>query len=202
MRGYSLHAVSIVLFMIVLLVSAQAFAAHAFEALVEVTRVIDGDTFEAYVLKVYKGEFSDFKGKSVKIRMADINAPELGTVEGETSKIFLSNLLQKAQVYIDIDDLYVYDKYKRVVAVVYKPENSTHAININMLLANKGMADIVDYKNEFNPQKWQLYVKIPEHIKEDSTELKPDHEVWKIVIIASIAILAIIIIIIAGRIKK
>jgi len=86
-----------------------------------VTYVVDGDTVDIEVLNVYDLKYSDLLSKVVRVRFADINAPELDTLEGRLARDFLYNLTFGEYVYLDIDDLYVYDKYGRVVATLYLP---------------------------------------------------------------------------------
>lgn len=117
-----------------------------------VERVVDGDTI--YV-KVEEGRFS---GNIIKVRLADINAPELSTEMGERAKLYLESLLLNKKVYLDIDDLYTTDKYGRIVAVVYLLYNETHLLNVNLYLYQNNYSKIVDYNNEFNPKDWNLYV--------------------------------------------
>ena len=69
-------------------------------------------------------------------------------------------------MYLDIDDLYVYGKYSRVIAVLYLPINATYLLNINLYLVRKGYARVLDYSNEFNPHTWRLIVVNPCIIKE------------------------------------
>jgi len=119
-----------------------------------VTKVVDGDT-------VYVKSISGFGvGETFKVRFADVNAPELYTEEGQIAKTALTSLIYGKDVILDIDDLYIYDKYGRVVAVVYMIINSTHILNVNYWLVVNGYADIRNYENEFNPYEWSLYVKL------------------------------------------
>ena len=105
-----------------------------------VTTVIDGDTIEV---------------KEVgRIRFADINTPELDTEEGKAAKEYVKGLCEGKEVYLDIDDFHIIDKYGRIVAVVYIPYNETHRVNLNQLLLNEGYAEARDYPNEFNPDVW------------------------------------------------
>ena len=62
-------------------------------------------------------------------------------------------------VYIDRDEKL--DPYERFVCVVYVRLNSTHLLNVNKALLNKGVAKISNYPNEFNPSSWNLYVYSP-----------------------------------------
>ncbi|MEM3886516.1 MAG: thermonuclease family protein [Candidatus Methanomethylicia archaeon] len=113
-----------------------------------VTYVVDGDTFDCYSVG--------------RIRLADINAPELGTAAGEVAKDKLRSLILNKVVYLDVDDIYVYDPYGRIVAVAYIRYNSTHLLNVNRWLVDNRYAVIKDYDNEFNPYLWSTYVYYPE----------------------------------------
>jgi len=112
-----------------------------------VKRVIDGDTFDAFPVG--------------RVRLADIDAPELGTAEGEASRIALERLILGKTVYLDVDDLYVIDRYNRVVAIAYIRYNDTHLLNVNKWLVDNGYARVVDYPNEFKPSAWTLYIYFP-----------------------------------------
>lgn len=127
-----------------------------------VVYVIDGDTIDVIVLKVFDQRYEVLLNQKIRIRFADINAPELYTYKGKLAKRFLYSLIYGKYVYLNIDDLYTYDKYGRVVAVVYLPVNSTHLRNINLYLVMKDYAEIDDYPNEFNPYTWNLLVNYPE----------------------------------------
>jgi len=109
--------------------------------------VVDGDTFDAFPVG--------------RVRLADIDAPELGTAEGEASRIALERLILGKTVYLDVDDLYVIDRYNRVVAVAYVRYNDTHLLNVNKWLVDNGYARIADYPNEFKPSAWTLYIYFP-----------------------------------------
>jgi endonuclease YncB( thermonuclease family) len=112
-----------------------------------VKRVIDGDTFDAFPVG--------------RVRLADIDAPELGTAEGEASRIALERLILGKTVYLDVDDLYVIDRYNRVVAIAYIRYNDTHLLNVNKWLVDNGYARVVDHPNEFKPSAWTLYIYFP-----------------------------------------
>ncbi|MET1101290.1 MAG: thermonuclease family protein [Pyrodictiaceae archaeon] len=137
------------------------------DAIAVVTRVVDGDTIYAkavlfldkHVRELVLSEW----GMVFKVRLADINAPELNTQAGIEAKKFLESLIPPGTlVYLDVDDLYVFGRYGRVIAVVYKPINTTVLLNVNLLLVKKGYARPVDYPNEFKPYTWSLYVSPPE----------------------------------------
>jgi len=127
---------------------ALLFAVPTFGAVEEhcgvVTRVVDGDTF--YV-----------SGLPERVRLADVDAPELSTAEGQRAKAALEALLLGRRVCLDIDDLYKTDRYGRFVAVAYLDYNETHWLNVNQWLVERGYAAYVDYPNEFHPP-WPLYL--------------------------------------------
>lgn len=112
-----------------------------------VYKVIDGDTFDAFPVG--------------RVRLADINAPESGEPSYAEARSFLSLMVYDKRVYLDVDDIYVMDRYNRIVCLVYVRYNSTHLINVNLALLIKGFAVINDYYNEFNPTTWILFVYHP-----------------------------------------
>jgi len=115
------------------------------------TSVHDGDTFS--IDREIHG--------SDTIRLADINASELGQPLSYEARDLLKGLVLDQTVYLDIDNVYVYD-YRgtgdRLVCVVCVSYNSTHYKNINKALLDSGLAEKKDYDNEFNPDAWTLYV--------------------------------------------
>jgi asparagine N-glycosylation enzyme membrane subunit Stt3 len=60
-----------------------------------------------------------------------------------------------------VDDLYIIDRYNRVVAIAYIRYNDTHLLNVNKWLVDNGYARVVDHPNEFKPSAWTLYVYFP-----------------------------------------
>lgn len=83
-----------------------------------VERVIDGDTV---VL-----------ANKAKVRLHNVDAPELDQPFGETSKAALDRLLANATIALDVKGT---DKYRRVVAVV-----EHNGVNVNQLLVKVGAA--------------------------------------------------------------
>lgn len=109
------------------------------------TYIVDGDTFD-----ITTGE---------RIRLADVDTPERGQVGYQEAAYFLSKLIYKKKVYLDIDDIYVYDIYgSRLVCLVYVDYNSTHYVNVNKALLVGDYARVSDYANEFSPFGWTLFV--------------------------------------------
>ncbi len=124
-------------------------------SLVEVIRVVDGDTI------VVKGMEGFRAGEEFRVRLADIDAPEMSTPEGRIAKDRLTDMLRGKDPVLDIDTKYIYDRYGRVVAVVYTVDGSGGMYtltNINMLLVEEGYATYRDYDNSFNPYSWRLRI--------------------------------------------
>jgi len=82
-----------------------------------VYKVIDGDTFDAFPVG--------------RVRLADVNAPELNEKGGVGAKEALIKLIQDEKVYSDIDDKYVVDRYNRLVSVVYARVDSEKLLNVD-----------------------------------------------------------------------
>ena len=111
--------------------------------------IVDGDTFD-----ISSGD---------RIRLADIDCPERGHSGFYEATNALSNLIYGKTVYLDIDDLYVYDTVgSRLVCLVYVEYDSTHYLNVNKALLEYGFAYIDDYPNEFDPLTWKLLVPKPQ----------------------------------------
>ena len=140
-----------------LLHAAPQIGCADIDAYGKVVYVVDGDTVDVVMLRVYDPRYSCFLHKRIRVRLADINAPELTTPEGRLAKEFMKSLVYGGRLYLDIDDLYIYGRYGRVIAVLYLPINATHLLNINLYLVEKGYAVIRDYPNEFRPYLWRLY---------------------------------------------
>ena len=78
-----------------------------------VIRVIDGDTFEMQVTREESNEY-DYN-QYERIRIADIDAPELGTRQGRIARDRLQNALQGKMVRCTVQTR---DVYGRIVASV------------------------------------------------------------------------------------
>ena len=123
--------------------------------------VHDGDTFSTD---------REFHGSDT-IRLADIDASELGQPLSYEARDFLSGLVYHNTVYLDVDDVYTFD-YRgighRLVCVVYVSHNSTHYKNVNKALLDAGLAEKKDYDNEFDPDTWTLYA-----LKQETPKSQP-----------------------------
>lgn len=139
---------------------------------VEVTlvRVVDGDTLRVIINEVYNERYQYLAGREVRVRLADINAPEIDTEAGRIAKKGLEKILSKASnLYLDIDDIYVTDRYGRLVAVLYA-EIDGKLLNVNAYLVEKGYADIWDHRNEFNPSEWLVTYDLQEPRASEATD--------------------------------
>jgi micrococcal nuclease len=111
----------IILLMLSLVVACQGAAEQH-----SVTWVVDGDTF--YV-----------EGVDVSIRIADIDAPELGSSRGEDAKWYLIDMIYGKDVVLDCDGV---DRYERWLCVVY-----VDGSNVGMELVSVGLArKWIDYE--------------------------------------------------------
>ncbi len=128
-------------------VSGTSYYGWEIDEVGTVTRVVDGDTFDAAPVG--------------RIRLADINTPEVGRLGAQEATDHLSSLIRNRRVYLDVDDLYGSDVYGRVVAVVYVRHNATHLLNVNEALLEAGLAAVADFPNEFDPRTWTLYAGYP-----------------------------------------
>jgi endonuclease YncB( thermonuclease family) len=124
-------------------------------ARVVVTEVVDGDTVRISPPVNVAGQYRTV------VRLADIDAPELNTTEGQWAKGNLTNLLAQygGVVYLDIDKSRGVDDYGRIIAVVYVRVDESTLLNVNKWLVDNGYAVETDYPdNDFDPSKWSLYI--------------------------------------------
>lgn len=173
--------------MLALLLLVLAATPPLFDGEAKVLRVVDGDTLVVDLRPISR--FSGLAGEQ-RIRLADINAPELSTPEGRRSAEALRVLLEGKTIYIDIDDKHVNDRYGRLVALVFLTYNETHLMNVNMWLVKNGYAQLWDHDNEFSPASWTLFVRI-EGSSASSSEESPTRYIAIIVAVALIAVLAL-----------
>ena len=108
----------------------------------KVEKVIDGDTVHA-----------SLEGKTYKLRLTEIDAPERDQPFGRQSKVFLRELLKDGEFDADISGK---DQYGRYLARLYD-----NGVDINRKMVNEGMAWVYDfyvtdktfYKNQQSAQK-------------------------------------------------
>lgn len=115
-----------------------------------VSHVVDGDTFD---IIINENRDSRIITDKIRVRLADINAPEVRGVDsraGKESANFTRDMLLNKVVYLDIDSKNGMDKYNRWVVVCYIGND-----NFNKMMVDRGFAKITDYKdNEFDPEMW------------------------------------------------
>jgi len=106
-----------------------------------VKHVVDGDTvdvsFDIYGIQ--------------RIRLVGVNTPERGEEGYEEAKDFVNKTCLVEGAKLDVDDREQYDRYYRILAVVYV--NDT---NLNEKLVREGYAEIMYIPpSEFNPYEWK-----------------------------------------------
>ena len=100
-------------------------------------RVVDGDTIRA-----------ETKGKEIKIRLVEIDAPEMNQPFGAQSKNFLNRLLYEKDVTLIAQGE---DRYGRVLGNLFSNE-----LNVNMLMVKFGFAWVYDeYAKNSSLYKYQ-----------------------------------------------
>lgn len=96
----------------------------------EVVRILDGDTIDVLVNR-----------QTIRVRLADIDAPESGQAFGSRARQRLADLTFRQQVQVAEKDV---DRYGRTLGVVYAtlqhPNGQTKLTNINAILVQEGMA--------------------------------------------------------------
>ena len=91
-----------------------------------VTKVIDGDTIEVRQEK-----------RNYKVRLSEIDAPEINQKFGTESKNYLASLVLNKEIEL----IYITeDRYGRIVAKIYKDNK-----DINRSMVRNGLAWVYDY---------------------------------------------------------
>jgi len=141
------------------------------EASGTVTNVVDGDTFDIQIID------SDprIENSIERIRLADVNSPEMSTPKGPPAKDFSAAVLLNKTVWLDIDDRSEDGRgpYGRLICVVYLAGLDGQFIPspcFNRVLADSGHAVIDDFtNNEFTPGDWWVSQKVDEVAPEPAT---------------------------------
>lgn len=111
----------------------------------QVSSVVDGDTFRI---------------PNDRIRLADIDAPEINEAGYQKATEILTSLVDGKTVYLDTDQKGGRDPNGRLIAVVYIKHNSTHYLNVNKELVLQNVVEAKDYAdNDFHPSTWTRYVR-------------------------------------------
>lgn len=109
----------------------------------KVTQVIDGDTIQL-----------DDYGKSLKIRLIGIDAPEKDQKECFSIEAMnkLKEMIGENLVYLELDESQgEFDKYQRTLAYVYPESNPTK--NLNLELISEGYAHEYTYNKPYKYQE-------------------------------------------------
>jgi micrococcal nuclease len=121
-----------------------AVSASPYEASGVVLKVVDGGTFEVQGLG--------------RVRLADVDSPEMGTIEGVHAKEYALENLLGAQVFLDLDDNMRKKSSPAIACVAYLAyRNGTPNLgkNFNKMMVQSGYASLRDdTKNEFDPSHW------------------------------------------------
>lgn len=124
------------------------------EAMGRVVSVIDGDTIDVQLQE----HDSRIQEDLIRVRIADVDCPEMDTMQGPTAKAYTAKWLQSNLVYLDLDDKRGTDPYDRWIAVIYLagPDGSIDtAKNFNRMLVDANQACVWDFEdNEFSPAEW------------------------------------------------
>lgn len=143
----------IILVLLALLLPALTLASPD-EAIGKVTHVVDGNTFDVQL----QSHNSRIAVDNIRIRLADVDSPELGASGGDQARDYAYQWLQDRKVYLDLDDKTGKDQYDHWVAVVYlaNPDGSLNTTqNFNRMLVDSGNACVWDFTdNEFKPADW------------------------------------------------
>ena len=131
-------------FMLLALLSIIAASASPCEISGVVLKVVDGDTFE-------------IQGFGL-VRLADIDSPEMGTIEGVHAREYALENLLGVQVFLDIDDRMGRKPDAVTTCVAYLANrNGTPNLNknFNKMVVESGFGVVRDdTRNEFDPLKW------------------------------------------------
>ena len=110
---------------------------------------IDGSNVTGVCTKVIDGATIDVQGVG-RIRFVCVNTPERGEDGYKEAKEFVKSKCLNKEVTVDVDDQKHYDKYDRILGVVY-----VDGQNLNQELLKQGYAEIMYMPpSEFNPYGW------------------------------------------------
>lgn len=130
------------------LLSLQGAASYN-EASGVVTNVVDGDTFDIRIDESDPRIIDEIE----RVRLADVDSPEMSTLEGKEAKVYTTEALLGERVWLDIDDKAKDGRgpYDRLICVVYLEDGT----NFNKAIVDAGFAEVKDYStNEFDPDDW------------------------------------------------
>ncbi len=111
--------------MVQVMVSKAPSLSKGQDLVVQVVRVIDGDTLEVEV------RYGRSRGHRYRVRLFAIDAPEMAQPLGRTARDYLTQRIAGATCRMRVMDM---DRYRRVVAVVYR-HRFRHSVNLDMVRA-------------------------------------------------------------------
>ncbi len=110
---------------------------------------VDGSNVTGICTKVIDGDTIDIQNFG-RIRFVGVNTPERGEEGYKEAKEFVKSKCLNKEVTIDVDDKKYYDKYDRVLGVVY-----VDGKNLNEELLKEGYAEVMYIPpSEFYPYNW------------------------------------------------
>jgi len=107
---------------VILVLACYSATAHAGQVRCRVVHIIDGDTVVCLTAQQ----------KNLRIRLANIDAPELGQAYGQRAKQYLSSLVGGKYVRVTIR---AKDKYKRFIGILYRQNKE-----INLAMVSAGLS--------------------------------------------------------------
>ncbi len=158
-----MQILKILLALILLAAVLNAANAAMDESYGTVINVVDGDTFDISVEKADPRITSSVE----RIRLADVDSPEIGTQSGPAARDFTYAVLMNKKVFLDIDDLSGSgrDKYGRLVCIAYLTGAYGQPLStpsFNQLLIDSGHASLNDFTdNEFSLEEGPLPKEVP-----------------------------------------
>jgi len=157
-----------ILFLLALLLPSSTSATPN-EAFGTVTDIIDGDTIDVRL----EGQDYRIYEDIIRVRLADIDTPEMDTPTGPIAKQYTYQELNGNTVYLDLDNKTGKDPYDRWVAVVYLQKLDGTLENFNRMLVDSNQACIWDFDdNEFDPATWwNGYIPADACIKSSNSDL-------------------------------
>lgn len=142
----------------------------------KMTRVIDGDTVE--ILTTNHPDFFNTK-KLIRIRLADIDAPETGQAFGEKARQLLAQIALNGEITVKDHGT---DRYNRTLGTLYNTQcfsNDCQEVDINAQMVISGMAWVYRYKNKASNENYLQYEEIAKNESRGLWFDKKPIEPWK-----------------------
>ena len=169
-EGYITRRKLVFALLLVAILPTTAFAS-SIEASGTVTNVVDGDTFDIRIEDTDPRIIYEIE----RVRLADVDSPEMSTPEGPLAKEFAAAILLNKLVWLDIDDRSEDGRgpYDRLVCIVYLADSNGLPIPsppFNRILVDSGYAEVKDYTtNEFDSNEWWSSPIVAEEVTSTTT---------------------------------